>query len=158
MSNADVSEAATDDEVDMSVLQDSIGFLTRIAQVHTYDLFFQDLGEQGLRPGEFSTLLMLERNPYIRQGVLAQALRIKPAHMTKLIRAFEDRGLIERIIPDYDRRSVELVLTARGKALVEDNRPAFLAHESKNPPNLTPSEVQMLKRLLRKYVGMDTEE
>jgi len=158
MSDIAVKDAAAEDEVDLHVLQDSLGFLTRIAQVHTYDLFFQDLGAQGLRPGEFSTLLLLERNPRIRQGVLAQALRIKPAHMTKLIRAFEDRGLVERIIPDHDRRSVELLLTERGKALIAENRSAFLEHESRMPPSLRQSEVRTLKHLLRKYVGMESEE
>lgn len=151
---------ATDTEelVDMRDLTDSIGFLTRLAQVHTYEHFFEDLGNYGLRPGEFSTLLLLDRNPRIRQGVLAQALRIKPAHMTKLIRAFEERGLVERIIPDHDRRSVELALTPAGTEFVREHRPAFMKHEARNPPGLTQREVQTLKGLLRKYVGIDGED
>jgi DNA-binding MarR family transcriptional regulator len=148
----------TEEPVDMRDLTGSIGFLTRLAQVHTYERFFENLGDYGLRPGEFSTLLLLDRNPGIRQGVLAQALRIKPAHMTKLIRAFEERGLVERIIPDHDRRSVELALTPDGRKFVREHRPAFMKHEARNLPTLTPQEVETLKSLLRKYVGIDREE
>jgi len=148
----------TEEQVDMRDLIDSIGFLTRIAQVHSYNQFFEDLGDYGLRPGEFSTLLLLDRNPGIRQGVLAQTLRIKPAHMTKLVRAFADRGLIERIIPDHDRRSVELALTEAGKAFVSEHRPAFLRHDTKKPSTLTVAELHALKNLLRKYVGLEGEE
>jgi len=153
-----LNETGTDEAVDMRDLFDSIGFLTRLAQVHTYEHFFEDLGGYGLRPGEFSTLLLLDRNPGIRQGVLAQTLRIKPAHMTKLIRAFEERGLVERIIPDHDRRSVELALTPSGKKFVREHRPAFMQHESRKPHALTQQELQKLKQLLRKYVGLDGED
>lgn len=157
MQDLDVKDTVAD-EVDMRDLVDSLGFLTRLAQVHTYELFFEDLGDDGPRPGEFSTLILLERNPGIRQGVLAQKLRIKPAHMTKLVRAFEDRGLVERIIPDHDRRSVELALTALGRKYVAQHRPAFLEHETRKPPTLTASEIRTLKHLLRKYVGMAAED
>ena len=153
-----LEKTGADETVDMRDLFDSIGFLTRLAQVHAYENFFESLGKYGLRPGEFSTLLLIDCNPGIRQGALAQALRIKPAHMTKLIRAFEDRGLVERIIPDHDRRSVVLTLTTAGKQFVAENRPAFLKHESNNPPTLTQRELQTLKSLLRKYVGLHGED
>ncbi|MFZ2100408.1 MAG: MarR family winged helix-turn-helix transcriptional regulator, partial [Oricola sp.] len=120
--------------------------------------FFDDLGQYGLRPGEFSTLLVIANNPRIRQGVLAQKLRIKPAHMTKLIRAFEERGHVERVIPDHDRRSVELCLTEAGRDFIARHRLQFAAHEAKLPSSLTLAETDTLKRLLRKYVGIALED
>lgn len=153
-----LEKTATDEKVDLGDLFDSIGFLTRLAQVHTYEKFFEELGDRGLRPGEFSTLLLLDSNPGIRQGVLAQTLRIKPAHMTKLIRAFEERGLVERIIPDHDRRSVELALTSTGKAFLQEHRAAFMRHETRKPSGLTQQELHTLKGLLRKYVGLHGED
>ena len=150
-------EIAREEEVDMRDLCESIGFLTRLAQIHTYEIFFEELGEYGLRPGEFSTLLLINRNPRIRQGVVAQTLRIKPAHMTKLVRAFENRGLVNRIIPDHDRRSVELVTTEAGREFIETHRKAFDRHEMRLPAALNAAEQEMLKQLLRKYVGMAPE-
>jgi DNA-binding MarR family transcriptional regulator len=153
-----VNDQAPDDLVDMRDLMESVGFLTRLAQVHTYETFFEDLGAHGLRPGEFSTLLLIGRNPGIRQGVLAQTLRIKPAHMTKLIRSFEDRGLVERTIPDNDRRSVQLSLAQAGRDFIDDHRQAFAQHEINLRSSLSASELRALKQLLRKYVGFDGEE
>lgn len=146
------------DGVDIGDLGESIGFLTRMAQLHAFEDFFEHLGGEGLRPGEYSTLLVIDRNPHIRQGVLAQALRIKPAHMTKLIRGFETRGLLTRRIPDHDRRSVELVLTEEGREFVRTHRPAFADHENRLPSQLTARETQQLKRLLRKFAGLPEED
>jgi DNA-binding MarR family transcriptional regulator len=74
-----------------------------MAQLRSFDFFFEDLGKLGLRPGEFSVLWVIHVNPGVRQGVLAQTLRIKRAHMTKMIRSFEERGLVARTIPEDDR-------------------------------------------------------
>ncbi|MAS07106.1 MAG: MarR family transcriptional regulator [Ahrensia sp.] len=153
-----VKEPVTEDTVDLRDLVESVGFLARLAQVHTYETFFEDLGAHGLRPGEFSTLLLIGRNPEIRQGLVAQILRIKPAHMTKLVRSFEDRGLVERTIPDHDRRSVQLSLTPAGRDFIEEHRSAFAQHEINLRSTLSGSELRTLKQLLRKYVGFDWEE
>ncbi|QKV17885.1 MarR family winged helix-turn-helix transcriptional regulator [Oricola thermophila] len=152
------NDATTEEEIDLRDLTDSIGFLTRLAQVRTYEVFFEDLGSHGLRPGEFSTLLLIGRNPGIRQGLVAQTLRIKPAHMTKLIRAFEDRGLVERTIPDHDRRSVRLTLTEAGREFLGNYRESFKQHEKNLNAPLTDSELVTLRRLLRKYAGFPGEE
>ena len=152
------TEPVTEETVDMRDLANSVGFLTRLAQVKTYETFFEDLGAHGLRPGEYSTLLLIGRNPGIRQGLLAQILRIKPAHMTKLIRAFEDRDLVQRNIPDNDRRSVQLSLTEAGRGFIEEHRHAFAQHEINLRSTLTAEELHTLRHLLRKYVGFDTED
>lgn len=158
MGNLALKADRKDDAIDMREICDSIGFLTRLAQVRTYDTFFEDLGQFGLRPGEYSTLLLIARNPGIRQGILAQALCIKPAHMTKLVRTFEDRGLVERTIPDHDRRSVHLDLTDAGHAFVAQHRQAFSRHEKRLNSTLSADELRALKLLLRKYVGYDGEK
>lgn len=150
-------ETLTEGQLDMGELVDSLGFLVRLCQVRVYEDFFQDLAKYGVRPGEYSTLLMIGRNPGIRQGQLAQALSVKPAHMTKLIRGFEDRGLVERVIPDNDRRSVELSLTDAGHEFVAARKQAFIRHETRRPDTLTASELETLKHLLRKYAGINRE-
>lgn len=147
-----------EETIEIGDLDDSIGFLTRIAQLQVFEQFFDQLGHLGLRPGEFSTLLVIGRNPNIRQGLLAQTLHIKPAQMSKLIRVFEDDGLVERIIPDHNRRSVELVLTDKGRAFIEKHRPAFRKHETTRPNGLTESETAQFRKLLRKFVGMARED
>ena len=149
---------ATENEVALGDLSRSFGFLLRMAQVQIFEFFFEDLGQIGLRPGEFSVLWVLHLNPGIRQGLLAQALRIKRAHMTKMIRNFEDRGLVARAVPDDDRRAVELRLTDAGVAFVDDHSKAFFSHDARRPSPLDPQEQAQLFALLQKYVGITPEE
>src|SRR5690606_11752032 len=101
-------------KVDLGGLDHSLGFLMRMAQVRLYERFFAGLAEDGPTPGEFAILWVIGRNPGIRQGLLCQTLSIKPAHMTKTVRRLEMRGLLARKVPDTDRRSVMLTLTAKG--------------------------------------------
>jgi len=142
------------EDVDLGGLAGSLGFLLRLAQVENFARFYEAFAGEELRPGEFSTLAVIHRNPGIRQGVLAQKLMIKRAHMTKLVRGFEDRGLVRRTIPDDDRRSVELALTAKGRAFVEANLQRFLAFETENAPQLSGAEKAELLRLLRKLTDV----
>jgi DNA-binding MarR family transcriptional regulator len=143
-----------EDAVDLGPLEDSIGFLLRIAQMRVFEQFFVALGDLGLRPGEISVLLVIQRNPAIRQGLLAQHLMIKPAHMTKLIRTFEAQGLVARHIPDDNRRAVELSLTPAGKRFIKTKAPLFFSHERTRSDNLTAEERRQFQRLLRKFTGL----
>ncbi|MBL4599762.1 MAG: MarR family transcriptional regulator [Rhizobiaceae bacterium] len=150
-----IAPVITVDQVDVGPLHGNLGFLLRMAQLQVYEDFYADLGEYGLKPGEFSVLTLIYKNPHIRQGVLARRLMIKRAHMTKLIRVFEDRGHVSRTIPDEDRRAVELELTADGLKFVETNWDRFYGHEKAQTPRLTPAEEKQMLGLLRKFVDLE---
>lgn len=146
---------ASSQKVDLAELNTTLGFLLRVAQVRVFESFFERFGEDGLRPGEFSALRLIDCNPGIRQGLLAQTLWIKPAHMTKMIRRLEDQALITREIPDDDRRSVKLDLTDAGRAFVADQRKRYSGTNDYHRHDLTPTEERELARLLRKFTGLD---
>ena len=158
LSMRDRAEAQADEGqgADYGPLLDSLGFLLRLSQLASFEQYFQHLPQLELGPGELSLLLFIARNPGIRQGVVGQHLMIKRAHMTKKVRAMEDAGLITRTIPDDDRRSVLLHLSPKGEALAKRLTPAFQAHEALPKGPLSAREEASLKRLLRKYVGLDT--
>jgi len=134
----------------------SLGFLLRLAQVRTFDAFFDQLSAHGLKPGEFTMLWVIGLNPDVRQGAIARKLRIKPAHMTKLVQRAVDAGLVERRVPDSDRRSVRLRLTRGGERFVADNRPDFLDFLKKERANLSDAEFGTLISLLQKLNGMES--
>jgi DNA-binding MarR family transcriptional regulator len=83
---------------------------------------------------------------------------IKRAHMTKMIRAMEDTGLVSRTVPEDDKRSVELWLTTRGEARVAAMRDPWADHEGRPARNLTRRDEAELKRLLRKYLDLGEED
>ncbi|EAQ04259.1 hypothetical protein OB2597_08954 [Pseudooceanicola batsensis HTCC2597] len=143
--------------IDLGPLADSLGFLFRVGQVEVFEMFFEQLGKLGLKPGEFSVLWVLHLNPRVRQGAVADTLRIKRAHMTKLVRTFEEEGLITRAIPDDDRRGIELSLTAAGNAFVQDHAEAFFATARSETDRLSPDEAQELIRLMQKFTRLGGE-
>ena len=145
-------------DVRLGPLADSLGFLLRLSQLASFREFFDDLADFDVRPGEASVLMLIGENPGVRQGVLARRLMIKRAHMTKMIRAMEDTGLVTRTVPEDDRRSVELWLTKRGAARVEALRAPWAAHEARPARNLTTREEAELRRLLRKYLALEHGE
>jgi len=144
----------TADDVDLDRLGTALGFLMRLAQLKIYERFFEEVGEHQLKPGEFSVLWVILNNPGIRQSVLGQRLMIKRAHMTKLIRALEDQGLVSRAIPDDDRRAVEITLTPDAIEKVQQAGEWFFTYEDSVGSNLSATERQQLTGLMRKFIGL----
>ncbi len=144
-----------EDEVIFGEIASSPGFLLRLAQVRVFDAFFDKLARHGLKPGEFTVLWVVGLNPGIPQGLLARKLRIKPAHMTKLVQRAVDAGRLTRRVPDDDRRSVLLTLTPEGARFVAEKRPEFLCYLPREAVALDAEEFETLIRLLRKFNGME---
>lgn len=146
--------ARSQSEVDLGRLDSALGFLLRIAQLKTQSRFFEAKGGDGFKPGEFTVLWVIARNPGIRQSVLGQQLMIKRAHMTKLVRSFEDRKLVTRRVPDDDRRAVELTISPEGAAKLAEVEKWFFDFETRVGAPLTREEVDQLNGLLRKFLGI----
>lgn len=151
-------ERPAQDEVALGPMAESLGFLLRLAQIDAFAAWFDALGDEGMRPGEVSALMLIGLNPGVRQGVLARHLRIKRAHMAKMARALEEAGLIRREVPEDDRRANALSLTAEGRARMDALGPLAEAHEAQPAPNLTSREEAELKRLLRKTLDLNAPE
>lgn len=149
--------AVADCDRDYGGLDHMSGFLLSLAQAYVFDLFHHDLAKHGFSPGKISALIVIYENPGIRHGELADMLLIKLAQMSKMLKAFEAKGLVERRRPREDKRAVELFLTAAGRDFVEKNRPILIHNDANRPSGLTAREHQQLVRLLRKYLRMKTE-
>lgn len=72
--------------------------------------------------------------------------------LSRAIRRIEAAGLIERARADGDARNVTLRLSPRGRALIADTMPAFIAHERRMLAGLSEDERATLSRLLAKVV------
>lgn len=147
-------EAGQAEAVAFGPLADSLGFHLRLAQIGAFEEFFAAFAEEGLQPGSFSVLITIGENPGIRQGVVANALKIKRSHMAKIVQGFGEAGLVERRVPPDDRRAVELTLTGDGHRLVEAKMPKFIEHERASAACLTKDERRTLFALLRKLNGL----
>ena len=150
------SAPVTDGEAALSLgrMETSIGFLLRLSQISTFaEVYRLDPGND-MSLSERTVLQVIEANPHARQGAIADALRIKWPHMTKLVRGLELRGLVTREVPPADRRSVYLSLTERGEALVAGLGPRMARNDIESLPMLDADERTEMVRLLRKVAGL----
>ena len=146
--NSPVAESA----VNFGPLEHSLGFLLRLAQIGDFGAFYQRFGKWGLRPGEYSALIVIGENPGIRQGVLANALMIKRSNMAKMISALARSGLVRRRVPLDDKRAVELYPTPKSRALIRKVLPEMTEHDRASTPMLEEGERELLIKLLKKMV------
>lgn len=84
---------------------------------------------------------------------VAEEAGISKGTLTGVVNTLEARGLIERRIPDGDRRLVELRLTEDGRVLMEELYPVFNAEEAFVVSALRTSEQRELTEDLRRVVA-----
>ena len=143
--------------VDFGLMAQGLGFLMKVGHMVAAERNDRHFREADLAPSFYTILKFLQTNPGLRQGHLAQALRIKPAMMTKLIRDFESAGWVNRTVPDGDRRTVILRLTPAGEARVQAADSHFSRAMLAEHGPLAAAEVNELRRLLHKYIGLEPD-
>jgi len=78
--------------------------------------------------------------------------------MTKLISRVVDAGLVERVIPKDDRRSIKLWLTEQGEQFVDEKKREFLNYLKHENSGLSEDEFGQLIHLLRVFNGMEASK
>lgn len=132
------------------------GYLLRRAQLALFDNFISAFKPLGLRPAQFSVLLVMDANPGRRQSEVAAALGIRQANLVGLIDDLDRRGLAKRKRLATDRRSHALVLTAKGGALLKKGLALQAQLEQRLISELGATEHARLIASLRKLHGVLT--
>ena len=135
------------DPLRQGVLPQLIGYRLRLAQQAVFRDFAASVGE--LSPGRVGMLLLIEANPGVPQGRLAEAVRLDRSTMVGVVDSLEEQGFIERR-RGVDRRTNGLWLTRRGRALAARLRRRIERHEQRVAARLTAAERAQLLSLLEK--------
>ena len=135
------------DELKAGILPELIGYRLRLAQQAVFRDFAARVGE--LSPGRAGMLLLIEANPGVPQGRLAEAVRLDRSTMVGVVDSLEDRGLIERR-RGADRRTNGLWLTRLGRSLAQRLRRRIARHEQRVAARLSDTERVQLLVLLEK--------
>ena len=133
--------------VKFGVLPGLLGYRLRLAQQAVFRDFAASVPE--LSPGRVGILLLLEANPGLAQGRLAQAVSLDRSTMVGIVDMLEGRGLIERRRGE-DRRTNGLWLTDEGRALVARLKRRIQQHERRVAARLSAVERAQLLALLEK--------
>jgi DNA-binding MarR family transcriptional regulator len=141
------------DTIDGGPLSDSVGYALRRAQLAVFQDFFACFAAVDLRPAEFSVLLIVQRNPGLQQGRVAEALGIQPPNFAVLLRRLTARGLAEQRASPHSRRAVALHLTPAGSTLMQSAMAAMQTHERRITDRLGPARRALLLELLHDLIA-----
>jgi MarR family transcriptional regulator, organic hydroperoxide resistance regulator len=106
------------------------------------------MAEHGTYPGQAVCLRVLEGNDGITQRDLADALHLARPTVSKMLRAMEQAGLIERRPDARDQRLVRVFLTGAGRGLAVELRVVAAAHINETIGSLPEHDLEELARLL----------
>ncbi len=134
--------------IDYGPLESSIGYRLRRAQLAIFDDVIRIFDDVGLRPGSFSVLLIVGRNPGLKQSEVCGALGIQRTNFVGLIDTLESRGLVVRKAAANDRRSNALHLTDAGRKLISRASGLQRQHEATLAKRLGPGGREKLLNLL----------
>lgn len=112
-------ERAANARVDLGVLPRLLGYNLRRAHQASWRTYVGVIGENNIRPGLFSLLVLVKSNPGIAQIELGTHLGVDKASIVALLDRLERVGLIERRRSTRDRRRQGISLTVGGEAALE---------------------------------------
>ena len=133
--------------LELGVLPQLLGYRLRLAQQAVFRDYAASVGE--LSPGRAGMLILIEANPGVPQGRLAEAMRLERSTMVGVVDSLEERGLIERR-RGSDRRTNGLWLTRPGRLLAARLRRRIERHERDVAAGLSDAERAQLLNLLEK--------
>lgn len=133
------------------VLDTVVGHHLACARVTTHVTFLKHFGQPfDLRPVEYSLLMLLAANAQLTPKQLAQSLALSAPNLTILLDRMQDRGVLQRVRSEVDRRSQHVMLTDAGRALADEIATKTPAMESELDGCLSRAERALLIELLDK--------
>ena len=138
---------------DLSVLTEAVGYQLRRAQMAVFQDFTETFIVEGLRPADFSVMILILKNPGSKQSEVAEALGIQRANFVAIIDSLEKRGLAERRKTGSDRRVQSLYLTDVGEGFASDMLRIWRSHEDRMIDKLggTEKHAQLIEILAQLY-------
>lgn len=108
------------------------------------------LADLGLHPGQEQLLAQLWITDGVTQRELVERLGVEQATVAKTVKRLEATGFVTRRPDPHDRRLSRVHLTGRGREVRAGVEAAWRAADRALVEQLTPSEADTLRELLRR--------
>jgi len=126
----------------------SYGFLLGKALQQMEQKFAEGLAPFNINSRQYGVLLFIEENPYSSQKDISDNLQIDRTTMVSHIDHLETLGFVERTKNPNDRRSYSLLITEKGKEVLNSRWEFLTDVESEVLTPLNQQERQLLKDFL----------
>jgi DNA-binding MarR family transcriptional regulator len=133
--------------------QNSVGYLIKRAHSMMLDVLEPVFEEQGFSYIQYVILSWLRDGIALNPKDFCVKFRHDSGALTRVIDQLADRGLLERVRRDRDRRKIELQITEAGRKTVEALVPLVVEKLNLALVDFSTEEVEEFLRLLRKVNG-----
>jgi len=128
----------------------SVGYLVKRAHSLMLDIMEPVIEQRGFSFVQYVVMSALRDGIAMNPKVICTQFRHDSGALTRIIDQLAERGLLERVRRDRDRRKVELQLTPAGRETIESIIPLVVAKLNEVLTDFSKAEVQELLRLLVK--------
>lgn len=128
----------------------SIGYLVKRAHSLMLDIMEPVIEQRGFSWIQYVVMSALRDGIAVNPKVICTQYRHDSGALTRIIDQLAERGLLERVRRDRDRRKVELQLTPAGREIIESIIPSVVDKLNEVLTDISKTEVQELLRLLVK--------
>ncbi|NED99089.1 MarR family winged helix-turn-helix transcriptional regulator [Phytoactinopolyspora halotolerans] len=133
-------------------LLDDVGYLLARSSGITVRRTNEALADLGLRVRQYSVLSAACDTGGISQRALSDFLGLDPSQIVALADDLQERGLVERVPDERDRRTRLITPTEAGRQLYAQARAAAEGSSELSLASLTEDERTVLRDLLRRVV------
>ena len=128
----------------------SIGYLVKRAHSLMLDIMEPVIEQRGFSFVQYVVMSALRDGIAVNPKTICSQFRHDSGALTRIIDQLAERGLLERVRRDRDRRKVELQLTPAGRETIESIIPLVVDKLNEVLIDFSKAEVQELLRLLVK--------
>jgi len=142
-----------------SYLNELVGHLSGLSHLRATQLFTDELSKIQLTPKQAVALEFIAHNPTDSQKQIAAHIGTTPTVMVGVLDVLTERGLVERVRSEADRRRHTVRLTENGKAIRLNIEQAAFAVEKHlmAESELTPAEWEQLIHLMQKLTNRENQ-
>jgi len=101
---------------------------------------------EGITPSQLSALSVIVREPSLTLSQLAEAERVQPPTITRVVDSLVQQGLVTRTVSQEDRRVARVAATDEGVALVDSVRRRRDAYLARHLRTMSADDLALLTR------------
>lgn len=131
-------------------LDDCIAFITNKSAKKLADEFNRRLQEHGTTRVQWIALFYIGKAGEISQKELSDYMDIKESSMVRLIDRMEKEELVERRKDSEDRRITKIILTDKGKFLIEELMPRGQEFQDDVLKGISKEDLEVFKEVLQR--------
>jgi DNA-binding MarR family transcriptional regulator len=135
---------------------EDIIFYTLDKSIKTYRQYAQqklNSAELGITVDQWLVINMIKQNPELSQQEIAERVFKDNASVTRIIELMVQKDYIKRNVSADDRRRMELIVTLRGKRLLEKAERVVRSYRRDALKGITDKELEAARKVLNKIIN-----